>query len=157
MAIPRRKSKILPRKNQIVAHRGFGAHGYPAFRPKSAVWLPQIRGIRHSAAAPCWPRSLAPRLAPFLPASHQLVCQLSALLARANLVFWKMRSRATTTFWSSSPRHSPRGPKLGSLRPQCPQTYPQNFQPLKIVPITTRSRNPRHPGYCTRCLGNSPG
>ena len=115
-------------------------------RPQKCCW-PQIRAIRHSAAAPCWPRSLAPRLAPFLPASHQLVCQLSALPARANLVFWKMRSRATTTFWSSSPRHGPRGLKIGSLRPQYPKTYPQNFQPLEIVPTTTRSRTPHHPGY----------
>ena len=133
------------------------ARGHQLFWPQKCCLAPDSRDSSdgHSAAAPCWPRSLAPRLAPFLPASHQLVCQLSALPARANLVFWKMRSRATTTFWSSSPRHGPRGLKIGSLRPQYPKTYPQNFQPLEIVPTTTRSRTPHHPG--TRCLGNSPG
>ena len=61
-------------------------------RPESSLGVQQNRAIRDSAAAPRWPRSLAQRLATFLPASHQLVCQLSALLARAILVSFSRSS-----------------------------------------------------------------
>ena len=56
-----------------------------------------------SAAAPCWPCSLAQRLATFLPASHQLICQLSALLARAILISFSRSSlRRWRFFWTNS-------------------------------------------------------
>ena len=48
----------------------------------------------------------------------------------------------TTTSSRSPPRCRPPLLKIGALRPQWPQMYPPNFQRLKLVPSTTRSRHP---------------
>ena len=60
----------------------------------------------------------------------------------------------TTTISRSPPRCRPPLLKIGALRPQWPQMYPPNFQRLKLVPSTTRSRHPlpalyRVPGQLT--------
>ena len=73
---------------------------------------------------------------------------------RSFLDFWKMRSLTTMTCSSSPPRPRPPLLKIGALRPQWPQMYPPNFQRLKLVPSTTRSRHPppalyRVPGQLT--------
>ena len=79
---------------------------------------------------------------------------VSSLRTGSFLDFWKMRSLTTMTSSRSPPRPRPPLLKIGALRPQWPQMYPPNFQRLKLVPSTTRSRHPppalyRVPGQLT--------
>ena len=108
-----------------------------------------------SAAALCWLRSPA-QTAPSSPAPLPPVArEVSSTLVASFLLLIKMRCLMTTTFWRSPARPRPRALQVGSLRPQCAQTYPPNFQRLKIVPSATQSRTRLSPG--TGSLGNSPG
>ena len=93
-----------------------------------------------SAAALCWLSSPA-QTAPSSPAPLPPVArEVSSTLVASFLLLIKMRCLMTTTFWRSPARPRPRALQVGSLRPQCAQTYPPNFQRLKIVPSATRSR-----------------
>ena len=93
-----------------------------------------------SAAALCWLRSPA-QTAPSSPAPLPPVArEVSSTLVASFLLLIKMRCLMTTTFWRSPARPRPRALQVGSLRPQCAQTCPPNFQRLKIVPSATRSR-----------------
>ena len=105
-------------------------------------------------AEPCWTWNRAQSIG-IAPAHHQpLAKPVSSLRTGSFLDFWKMLSSTTMTCSSSPPRPRPPLLKIGALRPQWPQMYPPNFQRLKLVPSTTRSRHPppalyRVPGQLT--------
>ena len=102
----------------------------------------------------CWTWNRAQSIG-IAPAHHQPVASaVSSLRTGSFLDFWKMRSLTTMTCSSSPPRPRPPLLKIGAFRPQWPQMYPPNFQRLKLVPSTTRSRHPppalyRVPGQLT--------
>ena len=102
----------------------------------------------------CWTWNRAQSIG-IAPAHHQPVASaVSSLRTGSFLDFWKMRSLTTMTSSRSPPRSRPPLLKIGALRPQWPQMYPPNFQRLKLVPSTTRSRHPppalyRVPGQLT--------
>ena len=107
-----------------------------------------------AAGGLCWTWNRAQSIG-IAPAHHQPVASaVSSLRTGSFLDFWKMLSSTTMTCSSSPPRPRPPLLKIGALRPQWPQMYPPNFQRLKLVPSTTRSRHPppalyRVPGQLT--------
>ena len=93
-------------------------------------------------AEPCWTWNRAQSIGNSPAPLQPLAFSASSLRTGSFLDFWKCVALTTMTCSSSPPRPRPPLLKIGALRPQWPQMYPPNFQRLKLVPSTTRSRHP---------------
>ena len=111
-------------------------------KKNEVVWATGSNRVSIAAGGLCWTWNRAQSIG-IAPAHHQPVASaVSSLRTGSFLDFWKMLSSTTMTCSSSPPRSRPPLLKIGALRPQWPQMYPPNFQRLKLVPSTTRSRHP---------------